>query len=152
MKKQSLKLFAAALALGVFAILATANPAKAQDILKFEVPFEFNVGGEKMSAGNYDLKKINTSRYLLRNTETKEKMIVVFGTDIAKKGETKAESLVFNRYGETYFLRQLFVNSNQPGKEILESKQERWIRKSESETQLAKNQTKVGIAAISSAQ
>jgi len=152
MKKQSLKLFVAALVLGIFTVLASANSAKAQNVLNFNVPFEFSVSNKTLPAGNYDLKKLNNSRYILRNTESKENMIVNSDFDTMAKDAANKESLVFNRYGETYFLRKVFANRNQPGREILESKQERSIRKGENETRLAKNQIKVESVSISSAQ
>ena len=74
MKKQSLKLFAAALVLGIFTVLASANSARAQNVLNFNVPFEFSVGNKTMPAGSYDLRKLNSSRYILRNAETKENL------------------------------------------------------------------------------
>lgn len=152
MKKQSLKLFTAALVLGIFTVLASVSSVSAQDVLSFKIPFKFSVGNKTMSAGNYDLKKLSSSRYILRNAETKKSMLVISDFDTAEIGLESKESLVFNRYGETYFLRQVFVNRNQLGKEILESKQERSMRKGENETHLAKNQTKAEKISISSAQ
>lgn len=152
MKMQSLKLLAAAFVLGIFTVLASANTASAQEVLSFKVPFEFSVGGKKMEAGNYDLKKMSHSRFVLRNAETKESMIIVSDGDTANGGAATGETLVFNRYGNAYFLRRIYANRNQPGREIYESKKERLVRKGENETQLAKNQANPEQVSVKSAQ
>lgn len=150
MKKQSLKLFVAALVLGIFTVLASATSANAQQVVRFSVPFDFNFGKKELKAGEYELRALSDKNFVLRSKASEENILIVSDFETAKKGLENKESLVFNRYGETYFLRKIFANRNQSGREILESKQERAIRKGENETRLAKNQIKAETISISS--
>lgn len=143
MKSQSLKLFAMALVLGLTAIFA-AGSVNAQTRSTFETSFDFHVGKEKLSAGKYELQKMDYGKYLLRSVETKKARIVYF--EIAERNDASAaaQRVTFNRYGETYFLRSLFVDEKSDGKQILESGYEKQFRKGAAgrENQLAGEKAK----------
>lgn len=139
MKKQSFKLFALALVLGLFTVLGTASSANAQSVLRFNIPFEFNVGTEKYAAGKYEMKKINSSVFLLRNVEEGKAFLIGTDNDVEQNKNLKFEGIIFNRYGETYFLREIFAHRAY-GREISESKLEKEIRSQESN--LAKSDSK----------
>lgn len=129
MKSQSLKLFAIACVLGLATIFASANSANAQTNLSFETPFDFNVGKDKLSAGKYELRKLNSGKYLLRNAETKVARLVVFDIAASNKASSKAERVIFNRYGKTYFLNGVFDKRGADGREISETNYEKQFRK-----------------------
>jgi hypothetical protein len=143
MKSQALKLFAIAFVLGLITIFALAGSASAQDKSSFETSFDFQVGKEKFAAGKYDVTTLGYGRYLLKNAETQDKILVA-SQILAGDDSTKQEKLVFNRYGESYFLRQIFVRRGSAGIELAESGVEKNIRKGnrENEIQLAKKQNK----------
>lgn len=149
MKKQSLKLFAAALVLGIFTVLATANSAKAQQVMSFNVPFDFNFGKKELKAGEYELRALSNTNFVLRSKASEENVLIVSNFDTKQVAPKDSEMIIFNRYGETYFLSGIFMNRNQIGRGIYESKLERSIRKGESETRLAKNQTKAETVSVS---
>lgn len=141
MKSQSLKLFAIAFVLGLATIFGSASSANAQDKLSFETPFDFQVGKSKLTAGKYELTLISYGRYLLKNVETKDKQLISSQIG-AGDDSTKEEKLVFNRYGDSYFLRQIFASRGSAGIEITESNVEKNIRKGigDGENKLAENQ------------
>jgi hypothetical protein len=147
MKKQSFKLFALALVLGLFTVLGTASSANAQSLLRLNIPFEFHVGSEKYAAGKYEIKKINSSVYLLRNADVGKAFLIGTDNDVSQNKNVKSESIVFNRYGETYFLREIFSHRAY-GRQISESKLEKKIRNQESN--LAENDSKKEQISISS--
>ncbi len=136
MKSQSFKLFVATLVIGLF----TVGSAFAQGNLSFNIPFDFQVGKHKLESGKYEMQRLDNSKFILKNVETNSSTIVITsgsaGTD-----STKIENLIFNRYGETYFLRQVFAVRGTAGRETGESKAESKIRKNlfEDEPKLAKN-------------
>ena len=76
--------------------------------LEATIPFEFRVGQQLMPAGEY---MVTHSRGVLsfRTNSGKPKgaMILVSGTQSGSGGSTK-NKLVFNRYGEEYFLSQVW--------------------------------------------
>jgi hypothetical protein len=125
MKMQSLKLFVAATAIAIF----TVSSAYAQQVLRFDVPFQFQIGKAKLDAGKYEIRPLDNSKYLLRNTETGKSSIVVSLAQAGANESTKSEKLVFNRYGSVYFMRQLFVKTGTAGRELGESSAERKLRK-----------------------
>jgi hypothetical protein len=143
MKSQSLKLFAMAFVLGLVGIFATAS-ASAQSKLYFEAPFEFHLGKDTLSAGKYELRKLDYGKYLLKSVETNKSRIVLFDVALSNKDEAANERIVFNRYGETYFLRGVFERQGAEGREIFESKYEKQLRGGAAgrETQLAGEKAK----------
>ncbi len=128
MKSQSLKLFAMALVLGLVTVFA-AGSVNAQTRSSFETSFDFHVGKEKLSAGKYELQKMDYGKYLLRSVETKKARIVYFEISESNDASAAAQRVTFNRYGETYFLRSLFEDEISDGKQIIESGYEKQVRK-----------------------
>lgn len=143
MKSQSLKLFAIAFVLGLVTIFG-AGSVSAQTRSSFETSFDFHVGKEKLSAGKYELQKIEFGKYLLRSVETKKTRIVYFELSERNAQSEASQRISFNRYGDTYFLRSLFEEEKTDGKQIIESAYEKQVRKSAGarENQLADKQGK----------
>ena len=143
MKSQSLKLFAMAFVLGLVSVFATVS-ASAQSKIYFEAPFEFHVGGDTLAAGKYELLKMEYGKYVLKSVETQKGRIVLFDVALNNADESAAGRVVFNRYGETYFLRGLFANQGAAGQETFESKYEKAVRKgsAEKQNQLAEGKMK----------
>lgn len=143
MKSQSLKLFAAAFILGLVTIFASAVSASAQTVMSFETSFDFQVGKERLAAGKYQVKKLDYGTYLLKNTATKDSIIVKTDFQSDRNDGINNEHLSFNRYGETYFLRQI-ADRRGVKQELAESKYEASVRKNrvESEEKLARKDKK----------
>lgn len=139
MKMKSFKLFALILALGLFTFLGTAT-ANAQQILRFDIPFEFYVGNEKLSAGTYELKKVSSSAFLLRNAAEDRKTLISVKIEDAVNQDIEFEKVIFNRYDEAYFLRKIYPKRMSAGGDLGESKLEKKIRRQENN--LAKDHTK----------
>ncbi len=149
MKSQSLKLFVAALIVGLF----TVGSAFAQS-LSFNVPFDFQIGKTKLESGKYEMRKLDSTKYLFRNTTNKQSVIVVSDSQIGTESSVNIEQLVFNRYGETCFLRQIFADRNNVGRELSESKSERNLRRAldaDSSEGIAKNRQKPEQVSVASA-
>lgn len=142
MKTQSLKLFVAALVLGMVGIFA-AGTASAQSKLVFETPFDFQVGGDRLAAGRYELQRLGHTRYLLRSVERAETRIVFFDLEQPAGDRRDAQQIVFHRYGETYFLNGLFDRPGANGKQMIVSRYEKNFRRDyERENRLAKGGAK----------
>lgn len=128
MKLQSLKFFALAFVIGAAALVGSVSTANAQTPLAFETSFDFNVGGARMKAGKYELSRIGNGKYVLRTNDQKTGRIIVSLAPVGD-GTNGNEKVVFSRYGERYFLRQVFANRGAAGFDIGESSAEREIRK-----------------------
>lgn len=139
MKMQSLKLFAATLIIGIFAV----SSALAQQSLEFEIPFDFQISKTQMKAGKYKIKKIDNKKFILKDVETNKSMLFVTTAQVGNERSVKTENIVFNRYGNTYFLREIYALRATVGNDIGETKAERIVRKEQEKSypNLAKNKT-----------
>jgi len=143
MKSQSLKLFAMAFVLGLVSVFGAAS-ASAQSKLYFETSFDFHLGKDKLAAGKYELVKMEYGKYLLKSVETKKARIVLFDISLSNNNESADHRMVFNRYGETYFLRGVFEKQGADGHQTVESKFEKQVRNgtADRENQLAGEKSK----------
>jgi hypothetical protein len=76
--------------------------------LKVDVPFDFIAGGSHLAAGSYNIFHVHSPDVMLiRSTDLKaQAMVPVMVSDVSTdKSVTK---LVFNRYGDQYFLSQIW--------------------------------------------
>src|SRR5271157_5146001 len=113
--------------LGILALLA-ASSAFGQEKLRVDIPFEFYVANVVLPAGQYD---VDSSGRNIRNLlildcfacETQAAALTFpagGGSDVPTEGR-----LVFNKYGETYFLSQVWTPGNSYGSALSQSKTER---------------------------
>ncbi|MEZ5424822.1 MAG: hypothetical protein R2747_01035 [Pyrinomonadaceae bacterium] len=150
MRSSLFKLYAAALIIGIAAV----GSAFAQQTMTFNVPFDFQIGKEKHDAGKYEMRTLDNAKFLLKNVETGENMILVSGAQVGDERTVETQKLVFNRYGETYFLREVYARAGTVGRELTESKAERKIRQNrrKDDPQLADNKSEPAKVTVNSAQ
>lgn len=117
--------------LSVLGVLTTVS-AHAQYVKPFRVtiPFNFYVGGKALNAGQYTVG---------RGSETTAETIVLRGIDGGagvfaltrgiQADEVQLESkLVFRRYGDRYFLGEIWTFQRNSGRELPISRKERSIK------------------------
>jgi hypothetical protein len=81
-------------------------------LLKVDVPFKFVAGGMNLPAGQYDVLHImNPGTLLLRNRNGHGSAVVRVLVSPTTPGDSSAR-LVFNRYGEKYFLSQVWTEQD----------------------------------------
>ncbi len=92
-------------------------------VIRVNVPFAFRVGQQLMPAGQYQVAHVNTRDLLLiRSMNGDHKMLL--NSERSDKYAEGIAKLVFNRYGETYFLRQVWIPAHYAN-ELLPSKVEK---------------------------
>jgi hypothetical protein len=120
--------------LGVFGLLLVAACANAQSVnVKANVPFDFVVDNVTLPAGAYSIQSINdaSGASTLAIRDENGKVGRLMGSNPAEKLEAAATShLLFHRYGDTYFLAQIWIQGEQQGREL---------RQTRRETEMAKN-------------
>jgi hypothetical protein len=99
--------------LGIFFVLAIASlQAQTPGRVEVNVPFDFAAGKATLKAGTYSLKKANGNAIVIRSLDGKASSVVnsplVIGSRAAKPGAR----LVFNKYGDQYFLSQIWTSSD----------------------------------------
>jgi hypothetical protein len=122
--------------LGILGLLATAS-AFGQSRLKADIPFEFRVGDTVMPAGQYDVNlpaiggpdRLYLTCYKCRATTSAATQKVG-----ALDAHTAKGRLVFNRYGDTYFLSEAWSRNSGVGTVLLKSKTEREATRRASQT------------------
>jgi hypothetical protein len=95
------------------------------------IPFDFMVGGKEFKAGGYSVDRVYTnnpdSALLLRSADN-GRVINFAINNISDRGEARAR-LVFHRYGNQYFLAQIFDGQSGLGSALIKSKAEREAEK-----------------------
>lgn len=125
MKKQNIKaLVSLSLLLSLPAVYVYAQGKTL--IREVEIPFDFSVRDKTLPAGAYSVAWVNSekSMFRLRNEDSGE-AIVGLATSVQAKGAPKTAKLLFRRYGETYFLFQIWEPGNVRGRQLPKSRTER---------------------------
>ncbi|MEK6281971.1 MAG: hypothetical protein AABN95_16575 [Acidobacteriota bacterium] len=132
MKKELVKgstmvMLVVAIALGT--AVASANAQSAKKVVA-EIPFDFVVGDQTLSSGEYTLKSTTApeSGLLIQNAAGKSSaMRLTF--PIEPRRNRRAARLVFHRYGQNYFLAEVWTGAGSIGRHLLKSRQERAIER-----------------------
>ena len=116
--------------LGLFFVLAvmTAN-AQTGGRIEASVPFDFAAGETKLKAGDYTVKRLSKDALQLSNAQTKTSVIVMAPLTIQQTRNDAPERLVFKRYGNEYFLSQVWTNRAADGRGLFASKTENRLAK-----------------------
>jgi len=123
----------------VFALTMYPTKAKAQITgdLEVDVPFQFHVGNAKLPPGKYTIHVLdNTDLTVMEITSADGSTSALFevqGTQ-ANSSPVKSE-LIFDKYGNRYFLAKLFDEGNPSGSQVLESRYEKRISQATAEAQ-----------------
>jgi hypothetical protein len=123
--KKNFLLFTAALALAVTTV------ASAQTIkVKVNVPFGFIVNRATLPAGEYLMESVDDAGKVLaiRDLDTNTAKLVIFNSCRSSKAGSQTK-LIFHRYGDRYFLNQIWVEGNSSGHELSPSPREKEVAK-----------------------
>jgi hypothetical protein len=110
------------------ASLATTLAAPFTVRIRAEIPFDFNVGSKRLPKGEYVIESVGDSGTLTIRHAEKGKA-VTFNTIRHKPTDGKKPKLVFNRYGEQYFLARVWDQSSETVLKLTKSKTEKRIAK-----------------------
>jgi hypothetical protein len=129
MKRQMLKGFTMVMLVAALALVTVVASANGQSrSVRANIPFEFIIGDKTLAAGNYQIAAATASGEVLRirNATAKDgamRLTAQLG------GESKQAKLVFHRYGERYFLVEVWAGEGHDGVALLQSKQEQSIER-----------------------
>ena len=145
MRKQALRALTMLISIVALAF-ATAVASNAQSRarkIKAEIPFDFVVGDKTLAAGEYQIGQITTGSdvgILVRGSESSQKAIRLTNA-VSADAPQKKNVLTFHRYGNTYYLAQVWLSGSMSGREVLKSKTER-----STERELARNSAEGNLA------
>jgi hypothetical protein len=140
MKRKVMKRVTILSLISMFTLCAAVASANAQLSIpiRAKIPFDFSVGDKKLAAGEYTFSRLSGSSdnrmMVVSGVDSSAHMFQsTFGTQVlTPKNES---SLVFHKYGDQYFLEQIWTSGEQEGTQVPESRSERTIRQQLVQTQ-----------------
>jgi len=123
------------------AIVVVSARAQASSPLLANIPFEFVVGDKTLPAGEYRIERMlsgNPKVLLIRSTDGRAHRTVMTMEVLANDWQAESK-LIFNRYGNHYFLTQIWTQGDNSGRELF---------KSQRETELAGKEVKREVAVL----
>ena len=115
------------IALTLFAVLMVPATQAQSIILQAEIPFDFAVGNNWLPAGEYQVTKPNSHGVILIQSQDARSSAhaMTIGGQAGKTGHVG--KLVFNRYGEQYFLSKIWAPGSDTGRELSKCRLEREV-------------------------
>jgi hypothetical protein len=121
MKKSVLSVIAiSSLLISSMVVLAGTN---VQDRIRADIPFDFVVGSARMSAGQYTIQR-GTSHSSLKLSCDKSSVIALTFSGSSSKTPSHAK-LVFHKYGDQYFLAQVWDEGSTTADNLMATRTER---------------------------
>ncbi len=132
-RKTSVQRLLSFLVLSVFALTIFAGKARAQIIgdLDADIPFQFHAGNAKFPAGKYRIHVLEDADLTVMEIASADgSASALFQVQESDANSAPAKSeLIFNKYGNQYFLAKLFDEGNPSGSEVVESRYEKQLGK-----------------------
>ena len=134
------RIFTAIVATAFLTLTITA-PARAQlpgTAMRADIPFDFIVNGKTLPAGNYEVKRLNDEPegLIIRSVDNKHDH-AVFETESTQQNRMpRHDQIVFDRYGDTYFLSEVLTGGMETGRRLAPTRAERELKR---ETEMASN-------------
>ena len=75
------------------------------------IPFEFSAGKTTLPAGMYSIKRISADALRLRSDDGKSAAILIAPVTHTSSDPNAEARLVFSKYGEEYFLSQIWLSA-----------------------------------------
>jgi hypothetical protein len=115
----------------VFALTIYASRAQAQIVgdLEVNIPFQFHAGNAKLPAGKYRIHVLDDAGLTVMEISSVDgSTAALFQVESAEANSTPAKSeLIFNKYGNRYFLAKLFDEGDPNGSRVVESRYEKMV-------------------------
>jgi hypothetical protein len=108
------------------ASLATTLAAPFTVKIRAEIPFDFMVGKKRLPKGEYVIESLGDSGALTIRDARKGRA-VTFNTIKSKPTDSSKSKLVFNRYGDQYFLARIWDTSSATILKLNKSKTEKRV-------------------------
>ena len=122
----------------VVLVAATAQAQLPGTAIRATIPFDFKIQGRTLPAGNYEIRRIGDEPIglLIRNVDDKHDKAMFETEPVYMRRMAGKDELVFNRYGDTYFLSEVETGGEQTAREVYPSRAERRLREQTAENQI----------------
>jgi len=116
MRQQIFKLTA------IFAIFlglaVTGVQAQAASKVEVNIPFEFSAGKTTLQPGVYSIKRMSGNYLTLQSADGESVVILNAPLNLTSSNPESVERLVFNKYGDEYYLSQIWLTAD-TGRELI---------------------------------
>jgi hypothetical protein len=114
-------------AIALMAALVSANAQSAGSLVA-DIPFDFAVGGKSLKAGEYSIRAFTSnSDALVISNQNSNQAAVRLSQSIEARTAPQHAKLVFHRYGQRYFLSEVWTKGERMGRQLRKSSEERTI-------------------------
>jgi hypothetical protein len=114
--------------IGLGLLMATASAYAQTGVVKANVPFNFIVDKTQVPAGQYMIQSVGSSGTAMIIESQDRSLVKLVLPNACESAQVQQKSkLVFHRYGDQYFLAQIWTAGNDRGRELLKTEQEREI-------------------------
>ena len=135
MKKEFLKGFAMLILVVVLALTTAVASGQTQSTndankLVANIPFEYNVGYKTMPAGEYSVQTVvSAGNAVLIKSADASLCALRLSEATSRNKEQKQALLVFHRYGDKYFLAEVWNGVDDTGRQLLKYEDERAVER-----------------------
>jgi hypothetical protein len=123
----------------IFAAMIYPTQAHAQIVGSLEafIPFQFHAGDTKLPAGKYVIHMLDDSDLtIMEISKADGSVAALFQVHAAEANSSPRKSeLIFNKYGNEYFLEKLFDKGEADGSKVVESNYEKRVGEAAAEAQ-----------------
>ncbi len=98
--------------------------AQGSQTLTVQVPFGFHVGNSVLPAGGYTVYTDGPAQILRLRSDDSKSSVMIQTNRVEKLSAPGKGKLVFNKYGDEYFLSQVWKAGDNSGRELLKTKRE----------------------------
>ena len=112
-------------AVTIAALMAVAAVQSQAIRMRATIPFNFQVNGTTLPAGNYDLTRVDPigSALQMASYDAKASVMFVSNVETSNRPSTKSK-LVFHRYGNDYFLSEIWTAGDNRARKLSRSPEE----------------------------
>ena len=97
--------------LGLFFMLAISSVnAQTPSRVEVNIPFDFVAGKATLKSGSYSIKRVSGNVLSIRSGDGKTTALVDAPLTLGSRDTKAGERLVFNQYGDQYFLSQVWLS------------------------------------------
>lgn len=127
MRKQIVTVLATLIVMAATAVAASAQSANSRPSFEVNIPFEFSIGRQKtLPAGQYIVERREAQVRLISKQDGRA-YLTTLAIHVSSQATQESSHLVFNRYGDQYFLSQVWNSATNQGLELKKSSQERSV-------------------------
>lgn len=123
----------------VFAAIIYPSPTHAQIVgsVEADIPFQFHAGDARLPAGKYVIRMVDDSDLkIMEISKPDGSVAALFQVHSAEANSTPRKTeLIFNRYGNKYFLEKVFDEGESDGSQVVESNYEKRVGQAAAEAQ-----------------